>query len=69
MDKGKKGFRVMCGKWTQHGVPIYPEHLQKSGINPAEIPEDGYTFPTGTECIVQLEDGSPKRVLTIVTSR
>lgn len=66
MEGGKKGWRVMCGKWTQHGVPIYSEHLQKSGINPAEIPEDGYSFPFGTECIVQLENGEPRRVLNIV---
>lgn len=66
MEKGKKGWRVMCGKWTQHGVPIYSEHLQKSGINPDEIPEDGFSFPFGTECIVQLENGEPKRVLNIV---
>lgn len=67
LDKGKRGYKIVCGRWQKFGVPIYPEVLTKCNINPAEVPEDGYEFPKGTSVIVQLENNEPKRVTNIVT--
>lgn len=63
MKDGKRLYTVLCGDWMKHGVPFYEEHMKAAGINPKEIPDDGLTFADGTKVVVQLVDGSVKRVM------
>lgn len=32
--KGRTYYRVMCGRFSQHGVKIWPEYFQAVGIDP-----------------------------------
>lgn len=66
MDKGKRYYRVICGEWREHGVQFWPEHMKQNGIDPKQIPDEGYKFRAPCKVIVQTVDGKPKRVLKIV---
>lgn len=68
MEKGKVRYRVLCGQWTEHGVPFYEEHMKQCGINPKNIPIEGYTFKQETFAIVQMEGDTPKRVVRLEKS-
>jgi len=65
MDKGKKRYNVIGGKFTQFGVPFYEEHMKEGGINPAEISDDGEELPAHSVMIIETEGGKAKRVLRI----
>ncbi len=33
LKEGKRNYRVNCGQWSKFGVSIYPEVMEKCGIN------------------------------------
>lgn len=65
MDKGKKYYKVAGGEYTEHGINFWPEHMKQCGVNPKLIPDEGYKLKEGTQALIEMVDGKPKRVLKL----
>ena len=66
IDKGKRLLKVTAGEWTKFGVPFYDEHAKESGIDPKEVPDEGWKLTGKYEAVVEVHNGNPKRVLKLV---
>lgn len=65
--KGKMGWRLIPseGKWTQFGVPIYPDVAKKFAIELPEEPDMEYDI--NWNCGYELTaEGKPRRIVSIV---
>lgn len=58
---GKARYRVMGGKYSKWGVPIYDEVLARCGIDPATIPIAGLDL-SGRVAHVLMQGGKPSKV-------
>ena len=65
MKGGKRLYKVKGGRYSEHGINFFPEHMKANGINPKMIPDEGYTFKGETWMIVEFEGGQPKRVIKL----
>lgn len=65
MKDGKRLWKVKGGRFSEHGVNFYPEHMKQNGIDPKAIPDEGYTFKQETWMTVEFEGGQAKRVIKI----
>lgn len=65
MDNGERRYRVKGGKFSEHGVSFYPEHMEANGIKPENIPDQGHAFKQKTKMYVEFEGGKAKRVVKL----
>lgn len=65
MRDGKKLYKVKGGRYSEHGVNFFEEHMKLAGFGPKDIPDSGYTFRQETWMLVQFEGGQAKRVLKL----
>jgi hypothetical protein len=66
MDKGKRYYKVATPEHQEFGIPFWPEHMKECGINPKDIPDEGHKCKEGTNAIIEMVDGKPKRVLKLI---
>jgi hypothetical protein len=66
MKDGKRMYNVIAGEWREFGVPFYPEHMMDCGINPKNVPDEGYVFKEGTKAIIEMKGDKPRRVIKLV---
>lgn len=66
MEKGKRYWKVATPEYSEFGIPFWPEHMKACGIDPKQIPDDGYICKEGTTAVIEMVDGKPKRVLKLV---
>lgn len=64
VKSGKRYFKVKCGQWTQHGVNYWPETIKAAGVNPSQIPLEGYEL-VGYKADIEMIGDKPKRVLKL----
>lgn len=65
MKDGKRLWKVKGGRFSEHGINFYPEHMKQNGIDPKAIPDEGYAFKQETWMIVEFEGGQAKRVIKL----
>lgn len=65
MKDGKKLYKVKGGRFSEHGINFYSEHMKRNGIDPKAIPDEGYTFKQETWMTVEFEGGQAKRVIKL----
>jgi hypothetical protein len=66
IEKGKRYWHVTTPQYQEHGIPFWPEHIKDSGINPKDIPIEGHKCKEGTQAVIEMVDGKPKRVLKLI---
>ena len=64
VDNGKRYVKLHCGRWSKHGVTVWPEVLERASINAENIPDAGFTPKTWKACIVA-EEGKPPRCINV----
>lgn len=63
---GKRFFKIKGGRWSAHGVRIWPEVLKKSGFEPESIPLEGLDL-NGYEATFTSRNGQPDKVIKLTS--
>lgn len=59
IEGGKRYIKLIAGKWSKHGVVVWPEVLAEAGINHLKIPAEGF-LPKTWKALISVENGKPK---------
>lgn len=64
MEGGKRYIKLIAGKWSKHGVVVWPEVLAEAGINHLKIPAEGF-LPKTWKALISVDDNGKPKVLKV----
>lgn len=64
IEGGKRYIKLIAGKWSKHGVVVWPEVLAEAGINHLKIPDSGF-LPKTWKALISVDDNGKPKVLKV----
>lgn len=65
LDRGKRYVKAHTGRWSQYGIPIWPEVAKRIGWDIRSVPDTGYTPTKPLFAQVMLTDDGKPRIVAL----